>query len=125
MDVGGPNPRGLAAVLSLGVMAWALWTVRRRGDLWLAAALGAFLVHAYAVCSVQVHENHMLAAVPLLVVPYPLLWLVRMWPSLPVLIGVQSAFCVLAASFVGVAPAALADAFPTRVRSIGVSLLKR
>ena len=32
----------------------------------MAAALGAFLVHAYATLSVQVHENHLVAAVPLL-----------------------------------------------------------
>jgi len=34
----------------------------------LLAALAAFLVHAYAVLSVQVHENHLFAAVPLLVI---------------------------------------------------------
>lgn len=67
MEVGGPNPRPIGAVLFLAVMAWAVWTTRRTRDLWLLAGLGAFLVHAYAVLSAQVHENHLFAAVPLLV----------------------------------------------------------
>ena len=36
-------------------------------DLWLAAGVAAFTVHAYATLSAQVHENHLFAAVPLLV----------------------------------------------------------
>ncbi|MCU1384322.1 MAG: hypothetical protein JWL71_3019 [Acidobacteria bacterium] len=36
-------------------------------DLWLLAGLAGFLVHAYATLSAQVHENHLFAAVPLLV----------------------------------------------------------
>jgi hypothetical protein len=36
-------------------------------DLWLLAALAAFTVHAYTTLSVQVHENHVFGAVPLLV----------------------------------------------------------
>src|SRR5262249_487865 len=47
---------------------WALWTARRSNDLWTASALGAFLVHAYATLAVQAHENHLFAAVPLLVI---------------------------------------------------------
>ena len=34
----------------------------------MSAALGAFLVHAYATLAAQVHENHLYAAVPLLCV---------------------------------------------------------
>ena len=67
MEVGGPNPRPIGAALFLAAMAWALWTTRRTKDLWLLAGLGAFSVHAYAVLSAQVHENHLFAAVPLLV----------------------------------------------------------
>jgi hypothetical protein len=36
-------------------------------DVWLLAGVAAFLVHAYATLSAQVHENHLFAAVPLLV----------------------------------------------------------
>ncbi len=66
IEIGGPNPRLIALALVLAASAWAVWTTRRTRDLWMAAALGAFLVHAYAVLSVQVHENHLFAAVPLL-----------------------------------------------------------
>lgn len=67
IEVGGPNPRTLATLMVVVAMGWAVWTTRRGRDLWLWAALSAFLVHAYAVLAVQVHENHLFAAVPLLV----------------------------------------------------------
>jgi hypothetical protein len=62
-------------VLTIAVAAWALWVTYRSTthrtqstiDLWLLAGLAAFLVHAYATLSAQVHENHLFAAVPLLV----------------------------------------------------------
>jgi hypothetical protein len=66
MEVGYPNPRPIGEALVLTVMAWAVWTARHSDDLWLTAALGAFLVHAYATLSVQVHENHLFAALPVL-----------------------------------------------------------
>ncbi len=66
IEVGGPNPRPIAAVLVMAAMAWATWTARRSTDRWVLAALGGFLIHAYATLSVQVHENHLVAAVPLL-----------------------------------------------------------
>jgi hypothetical protein len=68
MEVGGPDPRPIALVLLAVAFAWACWTTRRAREVWVVAALGGFLVHAYAVLAVQVHENHMVAAVPLLAV---------------------------------------------------------
>lgn len=50
------------------------------------------------------------------------LWLQAV-PSTAVLIAVQSAFCVMVATFVGVAPAALSDLFPTAIRATGISLV--
>src|SRR5262249_15504196 len=50
-----------------GASVWALWTGRRARNLSLVAALAAFLVHAYSTLAAQVHENHLFAAVPLLV----------------------------------------------------------
>jgi MHS family proline/betaine transporter-like MFS transporter len=38
------------------------------------------------------------------------------------MIFVQVTFCIITALFVGVAPAALSEIFPTRVRSTGMSL---
>jgi hypothetical protein len=45
-----------------------VWIGRRTRDLSLLAAVGAFSVHAYAVLGAQVHENHLFAAMPLLVI---------------------------------------------------------
>ena len=50
------------------------------------------------------------------------LWL-KASPTLPTLIAVQCIVCALVASFVGVAPAALSEIFPTGVRSTGTSLV--
>jgi hypothetical protein len=78
IEIGYPNPRAIGTVLTIAATAWALWTAAAapRGsrpaspgsvDLWLLAAVAAFCVHAYATLSAQVHENHLFAAVPLLV----------------------------------------------------------
>ena len=66
VSLGYPNPRTVGAVLTLAACGWALWTARRARDLWMTMAVAAFLVHAYATLSAQVHENHLFAAVPLL-----------------------------------------------------------
>ena len=63
-----PWLRAAASVMALGGIAWGVWIGRRARDLSMAAAVGAFSVHAYAVLGAQVHENHVFAAVPLLVV---------------------------------------------------------
>jgi MHS family proline/betaine transporter-like MFS transporter len=64
-----------------------------------------------------------LSASALLVCVLPLFMLLRAFPTTGVLIGVMTAFCLLVASFVGVAPAGLAEIFPTGVRSTGTSLV--
>ena len=78
-DIGYPDPRAIGIALTIAATAWALWTAHKSAiqsavrnpqsamDLWLLAAVGAFIVHAYATLSAQVHENHLFAAVPLLV----------------------------------------------------------
>jgi hypothetical protein len=68
VELGYPNPRVIGAVLATSAMCWGLWTARRARDPFLIAAVAAFMVHAYATLSAQVHENHLFAAVPLLVV---------------------------------------------------------
>jgi hypothetical protein len=68
IDIGYPDPRTIGIVLTLAAAAWALWTAYHSVmDVFLLAGLAAFLVHAYATLSAQVHENHLFAAVPLLV----------------------------------------------------------
>src|SRR4051812_12820920 len=81
IEIGYPNPRPIGIVLTIAAIAWALWIVYSAPrtshttpgssslvppDLWLLAAAGGFCVHAYATLSAQVHENHLFAAVPLL-----------------------------------------------------------
>ena len=62
------------------------------------------------------------AAVLMLVGIYPLLSMLSQSHTTLTLIGVQTAFCMMVALFVGVAPATLAGIFPTAVRSSGMSL---
>ena len=53
---------------------------------------------------------------------HPLLWLVQASPTLSTLIFVQTLLCIMVGLYVGVAPSALSELFPTRVRSTGMSL---
>jgi MHS family proline/betaine transporter-like MFS transporter len=53
---------------------------------------------------------------------YPLLAWASASHTTLTLIAVQTAFCIMVAIFVGVAPSTLAEIFPTRVRSSGMSL---
>jgi MHS family proline/betaine transporter-like MFS transporter len=64
-----------------------------------------------------------LSAALLFVSVLPLFLWLKASPTLPTLIIVQSIVCILVASFVGVAPAALSEIFPTGVRSTGMSLV--
>ncbi|MEP6883710.1 MAG: MFS transporter [Gammaproteobacteria bacterium] len=59
----------------------------------------------------------------LLLLVLPLFMWLKASPTLPTLIVVQCLVCILVASFVGVAPAALSEIFPTGVRSTGTSLI--
>jgi MFS family permease len=53
----------------------------------------------------------------------PLFLLLQAVPTTWTLVGVMTAFCVLVASFVGVAPAGISEIFPTGVRSTGTSIV--
>ncbi len=64
-----------------------------------------------------------LSAALLLVSVLPLFLWLKADPDLSTLIIVQCIVCLLVASFVGVAPAALSEIFPTGVRSTGTSLV--
>lgn len=66
LDLGHPNPRPFAVAMVLVAWSWGLWKARKVTDPFLLAGVGAFLVHAYFVLAVQVHENHMFMAVPFL-----------------------------------------------------------
>jgi Arabinose efflux permease len=62
------------------------------------------------------------SAVVMLVVVYPLLALLQLSHTTATLVVVQIMLCAVVAMFGGVAPAALSELFPTRVRSTGMSL---
>jgi hypothetical protein len=64
--LGYPNPRPIALGAVCLVTLWSLWRARRSEDLALMLACAAVIVHAYFVLGVQVHENHLYLAVPLL-----------------------------------------------------------
>ena len=63
------------------------------------------------------------SAAALLICVLPLFLWLKADPTLPTLLVVQSTLCILVASFVGVAPAALSEIFPAGVRSTGTSLV--
>jgi hypothetical protein len=65
-EVGFPNPRPFATLGAALTSAWGLWRLRHARDLAVHALGAAFVVHAYFVLAVGVHEHHMLLAVPLL-----------------------------------------------------------
>lgn len=64
--LGYANPRPWATAAVVAAAAWALWRVRQSRALPVMLACAAFVVHAYFVLGVQVHENHLYLAVPLL-----------------------------------------------------------
>ena len=63
-----PFLRVAGTMLALAGIGWGVFIGRRARELSLVAAVGAFSVHAYAVLGAQVHENHLFAAMPLLVI---------------------------------------------------------
>jgi len=65
-EIGLPNPRPFGTLLIVGASAWGLWRIRHARDLALHALGAAFVVHAFFVLGVGVHEHHMMLAVPLL-----------------------------------------------------------
>ena len=64
-----------------------------------------------------------LSACAMLVCIVPLFSWLKADPTFGTLLCVQSCICILVASFVGVAPAALSEIFPAEVRSTGTSLV--
>ncbi len=65
-EVGLPDPRPFGSAMVLLATAWSLWRLRASRDLALFALGAAFMVHAFFVLSVGVHEHHTMLAVPLL-----------------------------------------------------------
>jgi hypothetical protein len=66
VKLGYPHPRPIATLSIAAATAWALWRARNVVDLAGTCATAAFIVHAYFMLGVAVHENHLYLAVPLL-----------------------------------------------------------
>ena len=82
-EVGFPNPRPFGTVLVLATTGWGMWRLRHARDIALHCLGAAFIVHAFFVLSVGVHEHHMMLAVPLLALAAgfrpslrPLFWII-------------------------------------------------
>jgi len=94
----------------------------------IAALVGnVFMVIACVVSgslSDRIGRKQMLiiSAVLLAVAVHPLLWMIQASQTVGTAILVQSGFCIITGLFVGVAPAALSEIFPTRFRATGMSL---
>ena len=65
-EVGFPDPRPFGTAGVAVAAGWGLWQLRRAPDLAAHALAAAFVVHAFFVLGVGVHEHHMMLAVPLL-----------------------------------------------------------
>lgn len=93
-----------------------------------AALIGNFFLISGCVLagslSDRIGRRRVLAigAAALLLCVYPLMMWLQAEHTTLALIVVQSSFCALLSLFVGVAPAALSEVFPTAVRSSGMSL---
>jgi hypothetical protein len=82
-EVGFPNPRPFGTLLAATTTVWGLWQLWRARELALHLLGAAFIVHAFFVLSVGVHEHHMMLAVPLLALAaalrpalWPLFWVI-------------------------------------------------
>ncbi len=94
--IGYPNPRPLAMAAVAATAAWTLGRVRQAVRMPPLAAAAAVIVHAYFVLGLQVHENHLYLAVPLLAAA------AAVQPDLrPVLIAVSSVFALNLYLFAG------------------------
>lgn len=108
--LGYPNPRPVTLAAVLSAAAWAVWRARRQAGTPVLLACAAFIVHAYFVLGVQVHENHLYLSVPLLAGAAACTPVLR-----PVLAGVSLVFALNLYLFYG-----LGRGFPLPPRNLTV-----
>src|SRR5690606_19788930 len=71
VELGYPNPRPIGTGVAAAAALWGFYRAHRAaraGRLLPLIGAGAFAVHAYFMFAVQVHENHLYLAVPLLAI---------------------------------------------------------
>jgi hypothetical protein len=66
MEVGYPDPKPFGTALVAAAMVWLLWRGRTDRPLAAWSYLAGWCVFAYFLLGVQVHENHLYLAVPVL-----------------------------------------------------------
>lgn len=70
VELGYPNPRPFGSMMAGGAALWGLYrahrAVVRSAPPAVLFAAGAFAIHAYFILALQVHENHLYLALPLM-----------------------------------------------------------
>jgi len=116
-ELGYPNPRPIGRVAIVAATAWAMWVTRRCRDLGIAAALGAFTVHAFFVLGTGMHEHHQLLEIPLLVLAAALR------PAFRPLFFVVSGIVALNINYIYGAGLGMGWAVPRMITGIDLSVL--
>jgi hypothetical protein len=116
-ELGYPNPRPVGRAAVITATAWAVWTARRSRDIALAAAVGAFTVHAFFILSPGIHEHHQLFEIPLLVLAAALR------PRLRTVFFAVSAIVALNINFLYGAGLGMGWAIPRMLTGIDVSVI--
>ena len=116
-ELGYPNPRPVGRAAVIAATAWAVWTARRSRDVALAAAVGAFTVHAFFILSPGIHEHHQLFEIPLLVLAAALR------PRLRTVFFAVSAIVALNINFLYGAGLGMGWAIPRMLTGIDVSVI--
>src|SRR6185436_14595465 len=93
------------------------WVTRRSKDLAIAAALGAFTVHAFFVLGTGMHEHHQLLEIPLLVLAAALR------PAFRRLLVVVSGIVALNINFVYGAGIGMGWVAPRMITGVDLSVL--
>jgi hypothetical protein len=116
-ELGYPDPRPIARTAVVALVAWAMWLTRRSRDFAIAAALGAFTVHAFFVLSPGMHEHIQLLEVPMLALAAALR------PRLRPLFFAVSAIVALSINILYGAGLGMGWALPRMITVVDISVL--
>ncbi len=122
--IGAPADVGAALGVTLAswgmvgaVVGWAVWRSRRAERFTQFAAVAAFTVHAFFMFAIQVHENHLFLALPLLTIVAA-----RERSYRPLLVGVSTMVVLNLGFFYGLGRAG-GDALPRMAVGLDATVL--